>query len=405
MTYPILYLKKGRDQALERLHPWIFSGAFQKSKQTCDEGSVVWVANSDGDIVATGHYSSASIMVRVLSFEKTEIDLSFYIDALQNAYDFRQKALGLPSKETNAFRLVAGEGDNLSGLIIDLYDKHAVMQCHTSAMYNSRSLISEALQKVLGKDLETIYLKSIHIKDQAYESEFLLGESPSTTILENNVNFSVDWTQGQKTGFFLDQRENRALLRQFSKNKSVLNTFCYTGGFSVYALEGNASKVVSVDISESAMEMTDKNVALNKNADRHTSVTANVLQYLKEIEDNSFDIIVLDPPAFAKNRNKSHNAMIAYKRINRIAMRKIKKGGLIFTFSCSQVIGRELFDNTVRSAAIEAGRKGKLLTEVNFYTNCKAFCRTGFWLSLLHTAWSVVLCGISVSSINWMLRS
>lgn len=365
MTYPILYLRKGRDQALERLHPWIFSGAFQKPKHPVEEGSTVWVANSEGEIVATGHYSSSSIMVRVLAFEKATVDQPFYVTKFQEALDFRQNALRLPSKETNAFRLLAGEGDHLSGLIIDLYDKHAVMQCHTSAMYLSRQLIADALKEVMQDKLETIYLKSIHIKDKEYDSEFLLGESPNTVIKENNLNFSVDWTQGQKTGFFLDQRENRELLKQFCKDKNVLNTFCYTGGFSVYALEGDAAKVVSVDISDSAMEMTDKNVALNKNADRHTSVTANVLQYLKEIEDNSFDIIVLDPPAFAKNRNKSHNAMIAYKRINRIAMRKIKKGGLIFTFSCSQVIGREMFDNTIRSAAIEAGRKVQFVKHLN----------------------------------------
>ena len=365
MTYPTLYLRKGRDQALERRHPWIFSGAFQKPKNPISEGATVCVANDDGEIIATGHYSASSIMVRVLAFEKAVIDHKFYVDKFQEAVDFRQKALRLPSSETNAYRLVAGEGDNLSGLIIDIYDQHAVMQCHTTSMYLSRQMISEALKEVLQNNVDTIYLKSIHIKDKEYDSEFLLGESPNTHIKENNLTFEVDWTQGQKTGFFLDQRENRELLKQFSDNKNVLNTFCYTGGFSVYALEGNASKVVSVDISESAMEMTDKNVALNKHSDRHTSVTANVLQYLKEIEDNSFDIIVLDPPAFAKNRNKSHNAMIAYKRINRIAMRKIKKGGLIFTFSCSQVIGREMFDNTVRSAAIEAGRKVRIVKHLN----------------------------------------
>lgn len=365
MAYPILSLKKGREKALERMHPWIFSGAFTKNNSSIKDGDPVWVADYQGNIVATGHFSKASIMVRVLSFDQATIDLDFFTKKIQDAFDFRQNSLQFPNSQTNAFRLIAGEGDFLSGLIIDFYNYHFVVQCHTQGMLAQKNLISEALQNVFGKKLQTIFLKSIHIKDHEYESEFLLGESPETEIIENGVKFKVNWTEGQKTGFFLDQRDNREILKSFSKGKKVLNTFCYTGGFSAYALEGDAEKVVSVDISESAINMTDLNAGLNSNHERHESITANVLQYLKEIENGAYDIIVLDPPAFAKNRNKTHNAIQAYKRINRIAMRRIKSGGLIFTFSCSQVIGRELFDNTVRSAAIEAGRKVRVIKHLN----------------------------------------
>lgn len=365
MDYPILSLKKGRDKALERLHPWIFSGAFHKTKHDLEEGSIVWVANNDGDILATGHYSNASIMVRILTFEKSIIDAPFYKKQIQAALDFRQNALQIPNKQTNSYRLIAGEGDNLSGLIIDVYNLNAVIQCHTAGMLKAKQEICQALKEVFNGELKTVFLKSIHVKGHEYENEFLFGDTEETTILENDITFKVNWLKGQKTGFFLDQRDNRELLKSFAKDKSVLNTFCYTGGFSAYALEGEAKKVVSIDISDSAIEMTNINVDLNKNSERNTSITANVLQYLKEVENDTFDIIVLDPPAFAKNRNKTHNAIQAYKRINRIAIRKIKSGGLIFTFSCSQVIGRELFDNSVRSAAIEAGRKVKIIKHLN----------------------------------------
>ncbi len=365
MSYPILNLKKGREQAIERRHPWIFSGALMKSKQDIKDGQPVWVQTQKGEIIATGHYSDASIMVRVLAFEKVSIDLSFFNDQIQQALNLRKNILGLPNKKTNAYRLIAGEGDHLSGLIVDIYDKHAIIQCHTEGMYQARHIISEALQNVFKEGLKTIFLKSIHIKESQYESEFLMGTVEQAVVKEHGLSFTVNWKEGQKTGFFLDQRDNRTLLQEYSKDKNVLNTFCYTGGFSAYALEGGAKKVVSVDISDAAMKMTDINIALTGKADLHESVTANVLQYLKEIKDGEFDIIVLDPPAFAKNRKKTHNAIIAYKRINRIAMRKIKSGGLIFTFSCSQVINKELFDNTVRSAAIEAGRKVKILRHLN----------------------------------------
>ena len=365
MSYPILILKKGREQAIQRLHPWIFSGAFHRTKQNLEEGQPVWVGTQSGEIIATGHYSDSSIMVRVLAFEKTSIDLDFYTKHIEQAANLRKNILGLPNKKTNAYRLIAGEGDHLPGLIIDMYHTHAIVQTHTLGMYNSREMISEALQHVFQNELETVFLKSIHIKENAYENEFLFGDTEEVLIKEHDVTFKVNWKEGQKTGFFLDQRDNRKLLQEFSSGKNVLNTFCYTGGFSAFALEGGAKKVVSVDISESAMKMTDVNVSYTKKESRHESITANVLQYLKEIEDNTFDIIVLDPPAFAKNRKKTHNAVIAYKRINRIAMRKIKSGGLIFTFSCSQVIHKELFDNAVRSAAMEAGRKVKIIKHLN----------------------------------------
>ena len=365
MSYPILILKKGREQAIQRRHPWIFSGAFAKRDRNIKNGQIVWVGTQNGDIIATGHYSDASIMVRVLDFKKTTIDLSFFSKQIEKARNIRSTVLGLPNKKTNAYRLIAGEGDNLSGLIVDMYDKHAIIQCHTIGMYEAREQICEALQNVFEEQLETVFLKSIHIKDSSYESSFLYGNTESTTIQEHGVSFKVNWKEGQKTGFFLDQRDNRKLLQDYSQGRKVLNTFCYTGGFSAYALEGGAEEVVSVDISETAMNMTDINVGLTGKAHLHSGITDNVLDYLKKTEDNYFDIIVLDPPAFAKNRKKTHNAVQAYKRINRIAMRKIKSNGLIFTFSCSQVIHKELFDNTVRSAAMEAERKVKILKHLN----------------------------------------
>ncbi len=364
MTYPTLILKKGREQAIERKHPWIFSGAFIRSKTPIQEGAIVWVETQNGHIIATGHYSNSSIMVRVLSFSKTLIDLDFFNRRIHDAQVFRAYTLNLPNSSTNSYRLIAGEGDHLPGLIVDVYNQHAVVQCHSTGMLTSKKLIAEALKNSI-PTLETIFLKSIHIKDSSYESEFLLGNTDETLILEHNVSFKVNWKEGQKTGFFLDQRDNRKLLQSFSKNKKVLNTFCYTGGFSAFALEGDAEEVVSVDISERAMQMTDFNVGLTQKNNKHTSVTANVLDYLKEAPEGTFDVIVLDPPAFAKNRKKTHNAIQAYKRINRIAMRKIKSGGIIFTFSCSQVITKDLFDNTVRSAAMETGRKVRIIKHLN----------------------------------------
>lgn len=355
-------LRKGREIALTRKHPWIFSGALFKPSKDLRNGDHVQVEDFNGDVLAVGHYANASIAIRVLAFAKRLIDTSFYLEKIEQARIHRQDILALPSSITNCYRLISGEGDHLSGLIIDIYDKHAVIQCHTMGMLNDIQMISDALDQSFKGELDSIYLKSIHIKNQEYDSTFLKGSTEECIVLENSHQFHVNWVEGQKTGFFLDQRNNRKLLGDYSNGKKVLNTFCYTGGFSVYAMMNKAEEVHSIDISSSAMEQTEKNIDLNSQNDkRHQSITGNVILHLKEIEKDYYDLIVLDPPAFAKNKNKSHNAVQAYKRLNLAAMKKIKSNGIIFSFSCSQVIDRNLFENTIRAAAIESGRDVKLI--------------------------------------------
>ena len=366
MEIKVLKLKKGREIALKRKHPWIFSGGLAHINNKPEIGEHVHIADHFDNILATGHYAPLSIAVRILAFEKIEINEQYYRESIQRAFNFRNSVLNFPNKSTNCYRLIAGEGDNLPGLIIDIYGHHAVVQCHTAGMLKDMDLITAALNTVLGKNLETIYLKAIHIKNQDYESRFLKGSSESAIVLENGVEFYVNWADGQKTGFFLDQRDNRKIVGQYSKGKNILNTFCYTGGFSAYAIKNDAKSVTSIDISAVAMEATDKNISLNNSLNiNHTSITGNVMEYLKDVEKNQFDIIILDPPAFAKNRNKSHNAVQAYKRLNLAAMNKIKAGGMIFTFSCSQVVDRILFENTIRAAAIECGRDVKFIKHLN----------------------------------------
>ena len=359
-------LKKGKESNIERKHPWIFSGAIYKTPSDIKNGDHVQITNFRDEVIAIGHYASSSIAVRILDFNDVLINKDFYIQKLRKAKNLRRDILQLPSSVTNCYRLVAGEADDLAGLIIDIYNKAAVIQCHSMGMLKDIKIISSALDFVFEENLDTIYLKPIHIKDQDYASQFLKGEQEEAIVLENNHKFHVNWVEGQKTGFFLDQRENRQMLASYSKDKNVLNTFCYTGGFSVYALLAGAKKVDSVDISESAMTQTDRNILLNQeNPNNHQSITANVLEYLKDIEQAYYNLIILDPPAFAKNRNKSHNAVQAYKRLNLAAMKKIAPNGIIFTFSCSQVIDRELFESTIRAAAIECGRNIKILKHLN----------------------------------------
>lgn len=366
MALKEIILKRGKESNLERKHPWIFSGAIHRKDLMIASGDHVVVVDSSGRALAVGHYTDSSIAIRILSFENRVIDLEFYKEYLANAKNVRSSILSLPSPDTNCYRLIAGEGDFLPGLIIDIYDDVAVIQCHTAGMLGDIDLIAEALDQVFDEKLDSIYLKAIHIKEQDYESQFLKGSKTEQVVNEHGISFHVDWTTGQKTGFFLDQRENRLLIQKYSTGRRVLNTFCYTGGFSLNALAAGAKIVHSIDISQPAMDQTDRNVKLNKPDDStHKSITGNVIEYLNTIEKDAYDLIILDPPAFAKNRNKSHNAVQAYKRINLAAMNKIGSNGIIFTFSCSQVVDRNLFENTIRAAAIESGRNIRILHHLN----------------------------------------
>ena len=362
--YPRLILNKGKEHSLKRFHPWVFSGAIKEGGQKIEDGKIVEVYSSSNEYLATGHYQHGSIAVRVLSFEQQEINLKFWVNKVRDAYNFRKNLNLTENSNTDVFRLIFAEGDNLPGLIVDYYNGTAVLQAHSVGMYFSRNEITQALIEVMGDKLSAVYDKSRETlpANAGIETEnaYLYGSFSSSEVSENNNKFCVDWEGGQKTGFFIDQRENRELLTRYVKGKSVLNTFCYTGGFSVYALNAGAKLVHSVDSSKRAMEMTDMNVNLSGKSSTHESYTADVFNFLKDA-DNKYDVIILDPPAFAKSRNVTHNAVQGYKRINAEAIRKIKKGGVLFTFSCSQVIQRSLFINTVIAAAIEAGRKARII--------------------------------------------
>lgn len=360
-----IILKKGKEYSIERFHPWIFSGAIQKMQGNLTDGCWVKVLSYKNEVLGYGHYQNGSIAVRMLSFNKQEPDENFWVNKLSNALKVRNNS-GLPNQSTNAFRLVHGEGDGLPGLIIDVYDGVAVVQAHDAGMHLDRNEIAKALQTALGKELRAVYYKSHgtlpgKLRD-AQQDEYLFGQPIAThVVVENNNKFLIDWEEGQKTGFFLDQRENRKLLGDFSKGKKVLNTFCYTGGFSVYALHAGAELVHSVDASEKAITLTRKNLELNGyDATKHTCFAVDTFDFLKDKQDQ-YDVIVLDPPAFAKHRDARHQAVKGYQRLNTEAMKKIKPGGIIFTFSCSQVVDRQLFYDTVVSAAIQAARQIKVL--------------------------------------------
>lgn len=354
------YLKKGKEQAILRRHPWVFSGAVREIDEV-EEGDLVEVLDSKGSLLAIGMVGDGSILIRIISFERTSIDLAFWKQKISKALSLR-KSLGLSLKgPTNTYRLIHGEGDGLPGLIIDIYGEHAVIQAHTLGMHNIRLNIAEALKSEYGTSLKTIYYKSksaLHRND--IEDEFLLGETANAVVLENNMKLNVNWVEGQKTGFFLDQRVNRALLGTYSKGKTVLNTFAYSGGFSIAALLGGADDVVSVDVSKTAVELCNINAELNGVNEKHEAVAADVLAYLRE-EENNYDIVVLDPPAFAKSLKKKHAATMGYKRLNALGIQKVKPGGLLFTFSCSQVIDEPLFIHTVTAAAMEVGRECQIL--------------------------------------------
>lgn len=355
-------LKSGKEVSILRKHPWVFSGAIKDMPDTT-VGDWVTVYDSQKNILGVGHVGDGSIAIRMLAFEAIEPSIQFWKMRLENCLRVRELLGFGQGKDNNAFRLAHGEGDGLPGLIIDIYNDCAVLQAHSHGMFNCLDDIAQALQLIDRLRLSTIYNKSTAaMHGQSNTDGFLLGDSPETIALENGLQFKINWITGQKTGFFLDQRDNRDLLRKFAKGRSVLNTFCYTGGFSVAALKGGASEVSSVDISGIAVAMANENVGLLKlNANqKHTSRVADVMQYLRE-EKKQFDIVVLDPPAFAKSLAKKHKAVMGYKRLNSLGILRVKPGGLLFTFSCSQVVDDSLFANTITAAGIEAGRNCRIL--------------------------------------------
>jgi 23S rRNA (cytosine1962-C5)-methyltransferase len=360
-----VYLKRGKEESLLRFHPWIFSGAIHHTDNGIEEGEVVRVVTENGDFIAVGHYQQGSIAVRVLTFNEVEIDDQFWESRLQSALDMRL-SIGLANNpQTNAYRLVHGEGDLLPGLIIDVYGDTSVMQAHSIGMHLSRHAIAQALAKVMKNRVSNIYYKSeTTLSFVEPENGFLLGETDNNIAVENGLKFYVDWLRGQKTGFFVDQRENRALLEKYSADKNVLNMFCYTGGFSFYAMRGGAKSVHSVDSSAKAIELTRRNVELNFPGDsRHEAFCEDAFKYLDKIQ--GYNLIILDPPAFAKHRGALHNALKGYTRLNQKAFEKIEKGGILFTFSCSQVVTKEHFRNAVFTAAALAKRKVRILHQLH----------------------------------------
>ncbi len=364
-----LYLNKGKEESLRRFHPWVFSGAVHHIEGQPEEGELVQVFTSTGDFIAVGHWQIGSIAVRVLSFEDEPIDHQFWMRKLVTAYDVR-KAIGLAGRaDNNTFRLVHGEGDNLPGLVIDLYGQTAVMQAHSVGMHVCRMEIAKALKEVLGDALQNIYYKSettLPFKaDLGQENGFLLGSTPDNVAIENGLKFHIDWLKGQKTGFFVDQRDNRALVEHYAKGRKVLNMFCYTGGFSVYALRGGALSVHSVDSSQKAVDLATANVKLNFPDDqRHKAFAEDAFKFLESMAD-SYDLVILDPPAFAKHRDAVRHAIKGYTKLNARAMEKMPKGSLLFTFSCSQAISKDQFRMAVFTAAAMAGRNVRILHQLH----------------------------------------
>ena len=368
MTTCKFILKPGKEDSFRRFHPWVFSGAIQRIVGEPTEGDVVTIEDWQGNFVGVGHYQIGSIAVRILSFTPVEIDLSFYRERLQVAYDMR-RSLGLENGDyNNAYRLVHGEGDNLPGLIIDIYRNTAVMQAHSPGMHYARHTLAQALKEVMGEKIDNIYYKSEttlpYKAALEQENEYLLGGVGDDTATENGLKFHVDWLRGQKTGFFVDQRENRALLERYSSNRKVLNMFCYTGGFSFYAMRGGAELVHSVDSSAKAIDLTCQNVELNFPGDpRHKAFAEDAFKYLDAMGSN-YDLIILDPPAFAKHRKVLNNALQGYRKLNAKAFEKIRPGGILFTFSCSQVVTKENFRLAVFTAAAQSGRKVRILHQL-----------------------------------------
>ena len=367
--YKSIYLKRGKEESLLRFHPWVFSGAIHHADDGIQEGETVRVIASTGDFIAVGHYQVGSIAVRVLSFSDITIDQSFWRERLAAAISMRCHIGIADNPENNTYRLVHGEGDWLPGLVIDCYGSTAVMQAHSVGMHLNRMDICQALTDVMGGRIQQVYYKSettlpykAHLEE---EDGFIYGHTDDDIAVENGLKFHVDWLRGQKTGFFVDQRENRSLLEQYSKDKSVLNMFCYTGGFSVYAMRGGAKCVHSVDSSAKAIEITNNNIGLNFPGDpRHQAYCEDAFRFLEEKKDK-YDIVVLDPPAFAKHRAALHNALKGYIRLNAKGIRLVKEGGLLFTFSCSQAVSKDQFRSAVFTAAAQSGRKVRIIHQLH----------------------------------------
>ena len=367
--YKTVHLKKGKEESLKRFHPWIFSGAIHHLDEDISEGEIVRVVTFMGDFIAIGHYQIGSIAVRVLSFQDIHVDETFWEVRLGSALAMRRGIGMADNPQNNTYRLVHGEGDNLPGLIIDCYGKTAVMQAHSVGMHNNRFDICKALIEIMGDRIEQVYYKSEttlpYKAELGQENGFIYGSTEEDVAIENGLKFHVDWLKGQKTGFFIDQRENRSLLEHYAKGRSVLNMFCYTGGFSVYAMRGQAKLVHSVDSSAKAVELTNQNIALNFPQDtRHEAFCEDAFKYL-DTHDGKYDLIVLDPPAFAKHRSTLRNALKGYTRLNVKGFQQIKSGGILFTFSCSQVVTKEQFRNAVFTAAAQAGRKVRILHQLH----------------------------------------
>lgn len=369
--YKTLTLKRGKEESLRRFHPWVFSGALVSmpgQNDDIEEGDIVRVEASDGTPMGVGHFQIGSIAVRMLSFDDIDITPEFYGEALRQAWLMR-KALGLCRPDNTAFRLVHGEGDFLPGLVVDIYGDTAVLQAHSPGMHFAREIIAMQLTQIEGLDIRSVYYKSeTTLPYKAHldaTNGYLIGHSESSVAVENGLKFNIDWLRGQKTGFFVDQRDNRMLLEHYSAGRRVLNMFCYTGGFSVYAMRGGAAQVHSVDSSSKAVALTDANIALNFPDDnRHEAFAEDAFKFLDNTAKGAYDLIILDPPAFAKHHKVLGNAMQGYKRLNARALSQIRPGGILFTFSCSQAVTKELFRTTVFSAAAIAGRKVRILHQL-----------------------------------------
>ncbi len=362
-------LKSGKDQSVLRYHPWIFSGAIKKIKGIePQEGDVVEVFDNKDTFLALGHYQIGSIAVRIFSFEDIEPDYNFWYNKILLAYNLRSTMQLAESEATNVYRLIHAEGDGIPGLIVDYYDGHLVMQIYSIGIYRIREWIIQSLKEIFGEELKSIYDKSEsslpHKGPVTGVNEHVFGEIGSTVVREHGLSFNIDWTTGQKTGFFIDQRENRLLLQKLSANRKVLNMFCYTGGFSVYAIKGGAELVHSVDSSAKAIDLVNENVKLNFPDANHEAYAVDAFDYLKDIKDK-YDLIILDPPAFAKHQKVLHNALQGYKRLNQQALEQIKSGGIIFTFSCSQAVSKENFKKSVFAAAANAKRNVRILYQLS----------------------------------------
>ncbi len=367
----LVILRRGKEESLRRFHPWVFSGAVASTKGDLAEGDVVKVLSSDGEYIATGHWQIGSIAVRVLTFKDETIDAAFYVRRLSAALEVR-RALGLQDHQNNnTYRLVHGEGDNLPGLVVDIYGDTAVMQAHSVGFHYARHIVAEALQQVMADIIKHIYYKSEttlpYMANLGQENGFLVGGADVADVaIENGLKFHIDWLRGQKTGFFVDQRDNRSLVERYASGRRVLNMFCYTGGFSVYAMRGGAEVVHSVDSSAKAVNLATANVEMNFPGDtRHKAYAKDAFHYLQAMPSDDYDLIILDPPAFAKHRDALRNALKGYTRLNAAAFAKIKKGGLLFTFSCSQAVSKEQFRLAVFTAAAQSKRSVRILHQLH----------------------------------------